>query len=285
MVVKCSHGIQPYFDVFDMSEPTAIEVNRSRLYQCKDCGRWFSFLGHKKIDFPAPEVYSEAIECMTFHKRRKNVNKAVVVVDVQGDFTIWKNGSLAVPGTDEAYIKDVEEAIYDLRMNGYDIYGTQDWHPENHISFNTSHPGKDPFDTVKIYGNDVTLWPPHCIKDTENAKILIDNSVFKRIVQKGTFVGWDSYSGFYTADRRLGLVSLKTVLEGILKEAGVDELIVFGLATDICVKATAIDGVKLGFKVTIIKSLCRGVDPVTTEKALKEMSKAGVTIVDFLEVV
>ena len=209
--------------------------------------------------------------------------KAVVVVDIQGDFTIWKNGSLAVPGTDEAYVKDVEEAIYDLRMNGYDIYGTQDWHPENHISFSTSHPGKVPFDTVKIYGNDVTLWPPHCIKNTENANILIDSPVFKQIVRKGSYLGWDSYSGFYVADRRLGLTSIKTPLESILREAGIDELIVFGLATDICVRATAIDGVKLGFKVTLVKDLCRGVDPKATKKALKEMSKAGVKIVDFLD--
>jgi len=213
---------------------------------------------------------------------RKNM-KAVIVVDVQGDFTIWKNGSLAVPGTDEAYVRDVERAVYGLKNMGLDIYATQDYHPEDHISFYTSHPGRDPFDIVKVYGNDVTLWPPHCIKDTENAKVLIDNSVFKRIIQKGSFVGWDSYSGFYVADRSLGLVSLKSALEGLLKEAGVDELIVFGLATDYCVRATAVDGIKLGFKVTLIENLCRGVAPKTTEETLEDMVKEGVRVVDFLD--
>ena len=208
---------------------------------------------------------------------------AVIVVDVQGDFTEWKNGSLVVPGTDKDYVKQVKKAIYELKRRGLDIYATQDYHPENHLFFNTSHVGKDPFDIVKIYGKDVTLWPPHCIKDTENAKLLIKDSVFKKVVRKGTFVGWDSYSGFYVADRRLGLVALKTVLEGTLKEAGVKELIIFGLATDICVRATAIDGVKLGFKVTLVKDLCRGVDPKTTKKALKDMTKAGVQVTDSLE--
>jgi len=87
---------------------------------------------------------------------------------------------------------------------------------------------------------------------------------------------WDSYSGFYAGGDK------KTVLEDVLKKDGVDKLIMFGIATDYCVKSTAIDGAKLGFNVTVVEDLCRGLDPKTTEKALQEMTAAGVKTVKSL---
>ena len=202
---------------------------------------------------------------------------AVVVVDVQGDFTVLKKGSLAVKGTDAAYIKKVAAAVKKLKAKGLAIYATQDWHPKDHLSFFTNHPGKKPFSTVKLHGAVQVLWPPHCIQNTENAKILIDNSVFTLVARKGMKKDWDSYSGFYVGGKT------KTVLESALKKAGVDKLIMFGIATDYCVKSTAIDGAKLGFKVTVIEDLSRGVDPKTTAAAIKEMKAKGVKVVKSLD--
>ena len=120
------------------------------------------------------------------------------------------------------------------------------------------------------------LWPPHCIQGTENAKILVDNSLFTLVAQKGMMKEWDSYSGFYIGD------SKKTVLESALKKAGVSNIIMYGIATDYCVKSTAIDGAKLGFNVIVVEDLCRGVDPKTSAAAIKEMKKNGVKVVKSL---
>jgi nicotinamidase/pyrazinamidase len=199
---------------------------------------------------------------------------AVVLVDVQGDFTVWKKGSLGVAGSDETYIKQVEAAVCELKRKGLHIYATQDWHPKNHLSFFVNHQGGKPFEVIKLHGQDQVLWPPHCVQCTENAKILIDNSLFKLVVQKGMLMDWDSYSGFYIGG------GTKTILDSALKKAGVDKLLMFGIATDYCVKSTAIDGAKLGFEVIVVKDLCRGVDPKTTEKAVQEMTASGVKVVE-----
>jgi nicotinamidase/pyrazinamidase len=201
---------------------------------------------------------------------------AVVLVDIQGDFTLWKNGSLAVAGSDETYVQKAEAVLRELKKKGIDVYATQDWHPKNHLSFFVNHPGKKPFELIKLNGQDQVLWPPHCVQCTENAKILVDNSLLKMVVQKGMLMDWDSYSGFYVGGDN------KTVLKDALKKDGIDKLIMFGIATDYCVKSTAIDGAKLGFKVTVVKDLCREVDPKTTEKALQEMSTSGVKVVKSL---
>jgi len=202
---------------------------------------------------------------------------AVVLVDVQGDFTVWKKGSLGVAGSDRAYVKQVKAALYDLKKKGLDIYATQDWHPKDHLSFFTNHPGKKPFEVIKLHGQDQVLWPPHCVQCTENAEILVDKSLFKLVVQKGMLVDWDSYSGFYVGG------GTKTILESTLKKEGVDKLLMFGIATDYCVKSTAVDGAKLGFEVTVVTDLCRGVDPKTSDKAIQDMTAAGVRVVESLD--
>jgi len=202
----------------------------------------------------------------------------VIVVDVQGDFTEWKEGSLAVSGTDEAYVRQVEEATRKLRDAGFFIFATQDWHPPNHVSFYTNHPGKKPFEVIDVDGRKQVLWPPHCVQGTEGARILVDNNLFRAAVQKGRDPRYDSYSGFQDDGGQ------KTEMDTILRLNGIETVVVYGIATDYCVKATALDAAKAGYKVIVVKELCRGVAPDTIEKALKEMRSAGVLIVERLDI-
>jgi nicotinamidase/pyrazinamidase len=201
----------------------------------------------------------------------------VIVVDLQGDFAILKKGALAVAGTDQAYLGQVAAATETLRKKGYPIYATQDWHPANHVSFYTSHAGKKAFDAIDLAGRQQVLWPPHCVQKTENAKLLLDSRTFVAVVQKGKDRRYDSYSGFQDDG------GAQTELNALLKKNGIQEVIVYGLATDYCVKATALDAVKAGYKVTVIEGLSRGVAPDTTAKALDEMRQKGITIKPQLE--
>ena len=198
---------------------------------------------------------------------------AVVVVDVQADFTTHHKGSLAVSGTDKEYLNDVVAATNELKQMGLPIYATQDWHPENHMSFATNQKGGKPFQMITLAdGRKQVLWPDHCVQGTDGANILLDNSQFTAIVKKGMDHRYDSYSGF----RDDG--GADTEMTATLKAAGVKNIIVYGIATDYCVKATAIDGAKAGFKVFVVKDLCRGVAPETSKAAWPDMEKAGVTL-------
>ena len=201
----------------------------------------------------------------------------VIVVDLQGDFTTYKNGSLAVAGTDEAYFNKVQKVTQELSAQGYPIFATQDWHPADHISFFSNHSGKKPFEAIQIEGRTQVLWPPHCVQETENAKVLLDNNLFIAIVKKGKDKRFDSYSGFQDDG------GAKTEMNQILQKNGIKELIVYGIATDYCVKATAIDAADAGYKVTVIEGLSKGVAPDTTAKALEEMKEKGIIIKSELE--
>jgi nicotinamidase/pyrazinamidase len=201
----------------------------------------------------------------------------VLVVDVQGDFTAWKNGSLAVRGTDGSFVKSVEDSTRRLYGEGYPVFGTQDWHPADHVSFYTSHPGAKPFDVKEIEGRRQVLWPPHCVQGTENARVLVDNSLFQIIVRKGHDRRYDSYSGFQDEGGR------KTELDRALKEKCITKLIVYGIAIDYCVKATALDAIEAGYRVIVIEALSRGVDPDTERNALAEMRARGVVLMPDLD--
>jgi len=196
----------------------------------------------------------------------------VIVVDLQGDFTTLKKGSLAVEGTDQYYLDKVAAATKALREKGYPVFATQDWHPADHVSFYTSHKGKKAFDVIDVAGKKQVLWPPHCVQKTKNAKLLLDNKMFVAVVQKGKDQKHDSYSGFQDDG------GAQTELNPLLKKLGVQELIIYGLATDYCVKATALDAAKAGYEVTVIEGLSRGVAPDTTAMALDEMKQMGVII-------
>ena len=198
-------------------------------------------------------------------------------MDVQGDFTILKKGSLAVSGTNETFIQNVIKTTKTLKKKGYSIFATQDWHPLNHVSFYTNHKEKKAFETIKINQKTQVLWPPHCVQGTENAKVLVDNNLFSAIVRKGQNPNHDSYSGFKDDGGQ------KTELAQILKKNEIKKVIIYGIATDYCVKATAIDALSAGFKVIVIESLCKGVSSDTTAKALLEMKEKGITILKNLD--
>jgi nicotinamidase/pyrazinamidase len=203
---------------------------------------------------------------------------AVIVVDVQGDFTEWKQGSLAVPGTDEAYVRKVEEATRCLKRAALVLFASQDWHPADHISFYTNHPGKKPFEAIPIEGRTQVLWPPHCVQGTENAKLLADNNLFLAIVKKGQDPRYDSYSAFQDDG------GCQTEMDSILKRNEIGTVVVYGIATDYCVRATALDAIAKGYQVILIEDLCRGVAPDTSKKALAEMKEKGVILMKTLDV-
>lgn len=205
---------------------------------------------------------------------KEGVKMGVIVVDVQGDFTKLKNGSLAVEGTDEAYIKAVEENTKKLKEAGFPIFATRDWHPANHASFFTNHKGKKAFDVIKLHGKDQVLWPPHCVQKTSGAEILLDNKLFKAVVKKGMDPQYDSYSGFQDDGGK------KTDIDKLLKKNKISKIVVYGIATDYCVRATALDAVASGYKVMMIKNLSRGVAPDTSQKAIEEMKAKGIVILD-----
>ena len=202
----------------------------------------------------------------------------VIVVDVQGDFTTLKNGSLAVKGTDKAFVDKVEKATRDLSGKGFIVFGTQDWHPADHVSFYTNHDGKKPFELIKIEGRPQVLWPPHCVQGAENARVLVDNNLFQAIVKKGQDPKYDSYSGFKDDG------GANTEMDQILKRNGVQKVVVYGIATDYCVKATAIDAADAGYKVIVVEGLCRGVAPETSKKAIEEMKAKGITVIEEVDI-
>jgi nicotinamidase/pyrazinamidase len=200
-----------------------------------------------------------------------------IVTDIQGCFTTWKNGSLAVPGSDEAYVKSVEVAARLLKENGFFIVATQDWHPPDHVSFASNHPGKKPLDTIEISGRVQMLWPVHCVQGKEDARLLVDSSLYDTIVRKAQDPRVDSYSALKDDS------GAKTELEAVLHEHGVTSIVIFGLATDYCVKATAIDLIRAGFKVVAVELLCRGISPETSAQAFKQMEKEGVKLIKDLD--
>ena len=200
----------------------------------------------------------------------------VIVADVQGDFTKFKNGSLAVEGTDETYIKAVAENTKKLKEAGLPIYAIQDWHPVNHASFFTNYKGSKAFDVIKLHGKDQVLWPPHCVQNTPGAEILLNKKLFKAVVRKGMDPQYDSYSGFQDDGGK------KTNMDKLLKKDKIKKVVIYGIATDYCVKATALDAVAAGYQVMIIKNLCRGIAPDTSQQAIEEMKAKGVVVLEVL---
>lgn len=198
--------------------------------------------------------------------------KTLIIVDVQNDFV--DGGALAVPGGSELVpiINRLQTApFYDL------IVATQDWHPASHASFAANHPGRKPFAVIDLHGLPQTLWPVHCVQDTPGADFApgLDRARWDRVFQKGTDAEIDSYSGFFDNGHRRA-----TGLGDYLRERGVQEVHVVGLATDYCVKFTALDACGLGLRVRLLTDACRGVEiqPGDTARALDEMRAAGVGV-------
>ncbi|MDY6510046.1 MAG: bifunctional nicotinamidase/pyrazinamidase [Acinetobacter faecalis] len=194
-------------------------------------------------------------------------NAALIVVDVQNGFT--PGGNLAVANADEIIPNINEIATY-----FENIIITQDWHPEDHISFAQNHTNQNPFDTVELdYGTQV-LWPSHCVQGTHDAELHPDLKLptAQLIIRKGFHRNIDSYSAFVEADHKT-----TTGLSGYLKERAIDTVFVVGIATDFCVAWTAIDAVTLGFKTFVIADATKGIDlNGSLQQAWQDMLEAGV---------
>lgn len=179
-----------------------------------------------------------------------SASSALIVVDVQNSFV--KGGALAV-----AHGEDVVPVINRLAPAFQNAILTQDWHSPEHASFASSHPGKQPFDTVDVaYGRQI-LWPDHCVQGTAGAALVADLHIphAQLILRKGFHKEIDSYSAFMEADRRT-----PTGLEAYLRQRGISTLFVGGLATDFCVAWTALDARALGFDTYVIEDACRAID-------------------------
>jgi len=197
--------------------------------------------------------------------------KALILVDLQNDFV--PGGALPVPQGDEIVpIINQLQPLFDL------VLATQDWHPHNHCSFAANHPGKQPGDIVQLNGLPQILWPEHCVQHTKGADFLLGLKTdrIQKVFQKGTDPAIDSYSGFFDNGHLKA-----TGLGNYLKEKGVDEVYVAGLATDYCVKFTALDAIALGFKTFLIEDASRGVElkPGDTKAAIETMRQAGVRLI------
>ena len=195
----------------------------------------------------------------------------LLVIDVQPDFCA--GGALAVPDGDA-----VVPVINRLAGRFAHAVATQDWHPPDHLSFASQHDGAAPFQTVELdYGAQV-LWPDHCVQRSAGAALHDGLSLphCELIVRKGFRRHIDSYSAFFENDRET-----PTGLNGYLRERGLTRLFAVGLATDFCVRYSAVDGCRLGFDVVLVADACRAIDTDgSLDAAMREMGEAGVAIAE-----
>jgi len=197
--------------------------------------------------------------------------RALVIVDVQNDFL--PGGALAVPDGDE-----VIPVINGMAERFDAVTATQDWHPPDHGSFAANHPGLEVGEMTELNGLEQVLWPIHCVQGTPGAELSdeLDTSRVEKVFHKGTDPGIDSYSTFYDNAHRQS-----TGLAEYLRGRGVTDVYVAGLATDYCVKFSALDAAGEGFRCFVVIDACRGVNLSAgdADKAVQEMAGAGVRIV------
>lgn len=197
---------------------------------------------------------------------------ALVVVDVQNDFA-HPAGALFVAGADRLPPR-IDALLAAARGRGDLVVTTQDWHPVGHVSFAATH-GLPPF---TLRDGDMT-WPVHCVADSWGAELVagLDVANIDHRVLKGIDPGIDRYSGF--GGREFSNAAAGRTLEELLRDAGVEELDVAGVATEYCVRATAVDAVRLGFRVRLHAAASRPVDAAAGERAIAEMAAAGIAII------
>lgn len=191
----------------------------------------------------------------------------LLVVDAQNGFV--PGGNLSVPRGDE--IIPLANRVAQSFRN---VVLTQDWHPAGHISFASRHPGKRPFDTIRLPYGEQILWPDHCVQGTRDADFHPALSIphAQLVVRKGYHPEIDSYSAFLEADRKT-----HTGLAGYLRERGLRRVFIGGLATDFCVAWSALDARGMEFEVLVIEDLCRAIDTDgSLAAAWKNMHAAGV---------
>lgn len=198
------------------------------------------------------------------------------LIDIQPTF--MPGGALAV--ADGEAVVAVTNRLADRLFDH--AFATQDWHPAGHSSFASSHPGKAPFETIRLAYGDQTLWPDHGIQGTAEAALHPDLDLTKveLIVRKGFRPAIDSYSAFFENDR-----TTATGLAGYLRERGFTRIFFTGLATDFCVAYSAEDAVRQGFAAVIVEDACRGIamptgdGRTTMEAARQRLASLGVRFV------
>lgn len=196
-------------------------------------------------------------------------DRALIVIDVQNDFC--PGGALAVGGGDE-----VVPLVNRLIGTFEHVILTQDWHPAGHSSFASTHAGRAPFETVAMPYGEQTLWPDHCIQGSDGAAFHpgLEWTKAELVIRKGFRPAIDSYSAFCENDRRT-----PTGLAGYLRERGISDLTLVGLATDYCVAYSALDAAARGFSTTVVMEACRAIDLGGSLAAMTErMRAAGVRL-------
>ncbi len=202
--------------------------------------------------------------------------RALIIVDVQNDFC--EGGSLAVAGG--SLVVPVINAI----LPAFDVVvATQDWHPGNHGSFAANHVGARVGEVGTLGELPQVMWPVHCVQNTRGAEFFpgLDVSGLDATIQKGTDPNVDAYSGFFDNGRLHA-----TGLADFLQSRGIGQVFVCGLATDYCVKWTALDALSLGFETFVIADATRGVNlsPPDSENALLEVVAAGGRVVSSVQI-
>lgn len=199
--------------------------------------------------------------------------KTLIVIDVQNDFI--PGGSLSVSDGDKivSIINGIQDK-FDL------VVASQDWHPQNHISFASNHKGKKTFEEIEVFGKKQTLWPDHCVQGTVGAEFHPDlrTDSWETIFRKGTDPNIDSYSAFYDNGHLKS-----TGLTGYLKEKGATQLFFCGLAADICVYYSVKDAMEEGFECFFIEDASQPLDAATFKIQKKELVKLGVKMISAKE--
>ena len=195
--------------------------------------------------------------------------RALILVDIQNDFV--PGGALPVPRGNE-----IVPLANELQHNFDLVVATQDWHPQKHKSFASSHAGKNPFEKIMLHGLEQILWPDHCVQGSSGAQIhpQLNTNKVEAVFRKGMDPEIDSYSAFYDNGYKKS-----TGLAGYLRERKVQKVFVCGLAADFCVYFTAKDALNENFKTYIIEDATRAIDPAGFDKVKKEIFSSGGQII------
>ena len=198
-------------------------------------------------------------------------NSCLLLVDLQNDF--MPGGSLAVPAGDETV------PVAQRLMERFDaVFASLDYHPPDHLSFASNHPGRKAGETVELKGKPQIIWPDHCVRGTWGSEFhpALDRKAVTRFIRKGLDCEIDSFSAFFDNHG-----AHETPLRQELKRGGFKELFVMGLATDYCVKFTVLDAVRLGYDVKLVLDGCRSVNlsPKDGDQAVETMRQGGATII------
>jgi nicotinamidase/pyrazinamidase len=198
--------------------------------------------------------------------------KSLIIVDMQNDF--MPGGALAVPGADE-----LVEPINRLMGRFPLVVASRDRHPPEHTSFASNHEGRDPGEVVEVEGMRQMLWPDHCVADTEGAEFVsgLDLDGIDHVVLKGTDPRYDSYSTFFDNGHEHS-----TGLDAFLKSKAVTAVWIVGVATEVCIRFTALDAIRCGYETHLVRDLCRGVEMQEGDiaGALAQMEDAGVRMTE-----